>query len=282
MPAPIRSVTPALLLDTTADGPVHLGGRRDMDAPRDGRRAEMTKNVLIGAHIQGARRNGWLTPRFDHVRVTAGSTTSPPVDTSKPTVAITAPGNAATVSKAITISANASDNVGIVGVQFAAAGAKLGSEKTAAPYSAAWDTSAVANGTHTLSATARDLAGHTARSTITVSVSNTTPPTGGCAVAFTPNSIYVGAGATATAIAATWDINVTNTTPCAWTAASDTAWLEVKDPASGVYVDNASVSLNGSVNVTVHTLTNTGAGRVGHVTIGGLVYTVKQDHAAGF
>lgn len=243
----------------------------------------MAKTVFVGADVQGARRNGWLTARFDHVRVTGGSITPPLVDVTKPAVAITSPGTAATVAKAITISANASDNVGVVGVQFAVDSAKLGSEKTAAPYSAAWDTSATTNGTHTLSATARDLAGNTATSTITVTVSNPPPPpTGGCTVTFTPNSIYVGAGTAATAVAATWYINVANTTPCAWTAASDTPWLEIKDPSSGLYIHNASVSLSGAVNLKVHALTNTGAGRAGHVTIGGLVYTVKQERAAGF
>ena len=241
----------------------------------------MTKTVLVGADVQGARRNGWLTARFDHVRV-SGSIPPPPADTTKPTVAITAPANTATVARAITISATASDNVEVAGVQFAVDGVNLGSAKTAAPYSAAWDTSAATDGTHTLSATARDQAGNTATSTITVTVSNTTPPTGGCTVAFAPNSIYVGAGTAATAVAATWYINVANTTPCAWTAASDAPWLEIKDPSSGVYVHGASISLSGTVNLTVHALTNTAAGRVGHVTIGGLVYTVKQERAAGF
>jgi len=244
----------------------------------------MTRNVFVGADIQGARRSQWLTTRFDHVRITAGSSTPPGVDTIQPTVAITAPGNTATVAKAVTISANASDNVGVVGVQFTVDGANFGSEKTAAPYSAAWDTSATANGMHTLAATARDLAGNTATSTVTVTVSNTTTPplTGGCTVTFTPNSIYVGAGTVGTTVAGTWYINVVNTTQCAWTAASDTAWLEIKDPSSAVYVHNASVALDGSASLKVHARTNSGPARVGHFTIGGLVYTVKQQRAAGF
>src|SRR5207253_79685 len=39
-------------------------------------------------------------------------------DTIPPTVSITAPTNGATVSNTVTVSANASDNVGVVGVQF--------------------------------------------------------------------------------------------------------------------------------------------------------------------
>ena len=56
-------------------------------------------------------------------------------DTTVPTVAITAPANGATVSGSVTVSANASDNVAVAGVQFKVDGANVGSEDTAAPYS---------------------------------------------------------------------------------------------------------------------------------------------------
>jgi hypothetical protein len=67
-------------------------------------------------------------------------------------VAITAPAPGATVSGAsASMSASASDNVGVSGVQFKLDGANLGSEDTSAPYSVTWDTTAVANGSHILS-----------------------------------------------------------------------------------------------------------------------------------
>jgi hypothetical protein len=106
------------------------------------------------------------------------SVTTNNLDTTPPTVSITAPANAATVAGTITVSANASDNVGVVGVQFQLDGANLGAEDTAAPYSVSWNTTGVANGSHTLSAIARDAAGNKTTSTATVTVSNdTTPPT---------------------------------------------------------------------------------------------------------
>src|SRR5207302_297646 len=108
-------------------------------------------------------------------------------DTTPPTVSITSPANGATVSSTVTVSATASDNVGVAGVQFQLDGANLGAEDTTAPYSVAWDTTTVANGSHTLTARARDAAGNVATSTaVTVTVSNdTTAPT----VAITsPNS----------------------------------------------------------------------------------------------
>ena len=55
-------------------------------------------------------------------------------DTTAPTVAMTAPANGATVSgSAVTVSATAADNVGVVGVQFKLDGANLGAEDTAPP-----------------------------------------------------------------------------------------------------------------------------------------------------
>lgn len=87
------------------------------------------------------------------------------VDTSSPTVNITAPTADATVSGATTIvSANASDDFGVVGVQFKLDGVNLGEEITSAPYSITWDTTTAQDGSHTLAAVARDAAGHTSTS----------------------------------------------------------------------------------------------------------------------
>ncbi len=83
-----------------------------------------------------------------------------------PTVAMTAPANGATVSgAAVTVSATASDNVGVVGVQFKLDGANLGAEDTSSPYSISWDSTTASNGSHAITATARDAAGNTATST---------------------------------------------------------------------------------------------------------------------
>ena len=80
----------------------------------------------------------------------------------------------------MTVSANASDNVGVAGVQFKVDGTNVGAEDTTAPYSISWNSTTVGNGTHTLTAFARDAAGNTQTSTtVTVTVNNpdTTPPT---------------------------------------------------------------------------------------------------------
>src|SRR5881296_936851 len=104
---------------------------------------------------------------LDALRVVASG------DTTLPTVSITAPTAGATVASTVTVAASASDNVGVVGVQFQLDGANLGAEVTTAPYSTAWDTSTAANGSHSLTAVARDAAGNTATATaVTVTVSN--------------------------------------------------------------------------------------------------------------
>lgn len=93
-------------------------------------------------------------------------------DTQAPTVSITAP-SAGNVSGTISVTANASDNVGVVGVQFLLNGASLGSEDLASPYSISWNTFTVANGTYTLTAVARDGAGNTTTSAgVIVTVNN--------------------------------------------------------------------------------------------------------------
>jgi hypothetical protein len=79
----------------------------------------------------------------------------------------------------VTVTANAFDNVIVAGVKFLVNGAVLGSEvpeDTTAPYSVAWNTRSVVNGTYTLTAVARDGAGNqTTSAPITVTVNNTAP-----------------------------------------------------------------------------------------------------------
>lgn len=94
-------------------------------------------------------------------------------DTTPPSVTMMAPSSGATVSGTITLSATATDNVGIAGVQFKLDGTNLGTEVLAAPYALPWTTTTVPNGTHTLTAVARDAAGNIATSAgVNVNVAN--------------------------------------------------------------------------------------------------------------
>src|SRR5207249_12011685 len=71
--------------------------------------------------------------------------TSPAVSVTKPdltppTVSITAPLGGTTVAQTITVSAAASDNLAVAGVQFKLDGVNLGAEDTSAPFSLSWNT----------------------------------------------------------------------------------------------------------------------------------------------
>jgi endonuclease/exonuclease/phosphatase family metal-dependent hydrolase len=104
--------------------------------------------------------------------VTYKVTQEKPADSIKPVVTITNPLADATVAGVVALSATASDNVGIKGVQFKVNGINLGLEDTTAPYSVSWNTVAVADGPHALTATARDAAGNSNSVSISVAVKN--------------------------------------------------------------------------------------------------------------
>src|SRR6266480_3279657 len=122
----------------------------------------------------------WGTGRGNYGRtgVPGTVTAPPPPDTTPPTVSITSPSSGQTVSGTVTVTASASDNVGVAGVQFLLDGANLGAESTAAPYSISWNTAAASNGSHTLTTVARDAAGNVSpvSAPVTVTVANNAPP----------------------------------------------------------------------------------------------------------
>ena len=135
-----------------------------------------TTSVANGQHTLTAiaRDGANLTTTSAPVTVTVSNASNLP-----PTATLTAPPGGATVSGATAVSATASDDVSVAGVQFKLDGANLGSEDTSSPYGISWDTTSVANGQHTLTAIARDGANLTTTSApVTVTVSNAAPPSG--------------------------------------------------------------------------------------------------------
>jgi hypothetical protein len=94
-------------------------------------------------------------------------------DTERPEVALANPLAGATVSGAVQVSANASDNIAVGSVQFYLDGKSLGAPVTKPPYAISWNTAAAANGPHTLTATATDTSGNEGFSApVEVSVEN--------------------------------------------------------------------------------------------------------------
>jgi len=137
-------------------------------------------------------------------------------DTLSPSIALTSPTTGTTLSDPVTLTATATDNMGVGGVQFQLNGTNLGAEETTAPFSVFWDTSGAAPGPYTLTAIARDAAGNTTTSdpvqvtlassspTLSVSVvgggSVTSSPTGILCTSGTCSASY-GVGSTVTLIA---------------------------------------------------------------------------------
>src|SRR5262245_28026837 len=61
-------------------------------------------------------------------------------DTTAPQISITAPSSGAAVAGAVALTADASDNVGVAGVQFKIDSTDFGAEDSAPPYAVSWNT----------------------------------------------------------------------------------------------------------------------------------------------
>ena len=94
--------------------------------------------------------------------------------TSNTNVQVTSPAPSSSVNgTSVPLAATATSTDGIAGVQFKVDGTNVGSEITTAPYQTTWNSSTVLNGTHTITATARDNDGTLVTSTNTqVTVNN--------------------------------------------------------------------------------------------------------------
>jgi hypothetical protein len=146
----------------------------------------------------------FLTPDQNVHTVDLSNLAPAPSDTTPPTTSITSPANGSTLSGSVTISASASDNVGVTRVELWLDGV-LGATATTAPYNFTWNTAASTNGSHTLQTKAYDAAGNMGVSSImTVTASNLTAtslavsitnPTNGGTV---PRNTYVMINASAT------------------------------------------------------------------------------------
>jgi thermitase len=96
-----------------------------------------------------------------------------------PSVSITTPAANTTVSGMVTTTASAASTSGISSVTFLVDGGLL-CTTTATPYSCGWNSGNYADGSHSVSATARDAAGNSSTASVAVNVSNNsdvTPPT---------------------------------------------------------------------------------------------------------
>jgi len=96
-------------------------------------------------------------------------------DTEAPSVEITLVANNSTVDGTVTVQATASDNVGVVLVEFRVDDDLLCSDDTPT-YSCSWNTTTFSDGPHTVTATATDAAGNSNTALTTVNVDNAEDP----------------------------------------------------------------------------------------------------------
>ena len=91
-----------------------------------------------------------------------------------PTVSLASPAGGSTVSGTVTVTAQASDDHGVSSVQFVVDGSPLGTDTNGGDgWSVPWNTTAVADGSHSLTAVATDTANQaTTSAPVTVTVSN--------------------------------------------------------------------------------------------------------------
>jgi hypothetical protein len=219
-----------------------------------------TTGAANGSHTLSAVATAVLGLQFTSAPITVTVSNGPPPDTTPPSVSLMSPANGATVSATLAVSASASDNVGVAGVQFKLDGANLGAEDTAAPYSVSWNTTGAANGSHTLTAVARDAAGNrTTSAAVTVTVSNGPPPD------TTPPSVSITSPANGATVSATVAVSA---------GASDNvgvAGVQFKLDGANLGAEDAAASYSVSWNTTgaangSHTLTAVARDAVGNQT----------------
>lgn len=112
--------------------------------------------------------------RIDAARAVAQAASMVSTDTQAPSVSIASPTGGAGVAGVVPIDLTYSDNVGVTRVEFYVDG-KLAISDDASPYAFAWDSTAIPDGAHTLSARAYDAAGNVGTSaSVSVNVRNDT------------------------------------------------------------------------------------------------------------
>src|SRR6185295_10391254 len=93
-------------------------------------------------------------------------------DTTPPTISITSPADASTLSDIVTITGTATDNVFVSSVGIFANNTLVGVASGTNPWTLTWDARILTNGPYTLKAQAWDGSGNTATASISVTILN--------------------------------------------------------------------------------------------------------------
>jgi hypothetical protein len=177
------------------------------------------------------------------VSATVSNTSS---DTTAPATSLTAPVASATLSGTTTLTATASDNVGVTKVEFWEGATKLGEDITS-PYSYDWNTTTATNGAVSLTAKAFDAAGNsTVSASVSATVSNTSSDTTAPATSLTAPAASTTLSGTTT-LTATASDNVGVTKVEFWEGATKLG-EDITSPYS--YDWNTTTATNGAVSLT--------------------------------
>jgi hypothetical protein len=161
------------------------------------------------------------------------------------------------VNGVITVSAAATDDLGVQRVEFYVNGSLVATDMVF-PYQFVWDTSSLANGPHTLAAKAFD----TAKQVTTLQIN----AVASCISACSPSSLlFQSSGGTGS-------VNVSAPGLCNWSLASNDSWIVLTSEGDG--------SGTGAISFEVRE-NFTSSARVGSLNVGGRTITVIQNGTTG-
>jgi len=189
-------VAPATVFSTFPGGAYNSASGTSVSSPIVAGAAALVLSAnpsLTGAQVQNILKQsaddlgspgwdvsyGWGRVNVGRAVSMTSGVSAPSPDLTPPVIGFVSPGNGATVIGNAAISVSATDNTAVSLVTLTIDGVTAATD-TSSPYSFAWNTNAVANGSHVLSATAVDAAGNSNSVSISVVVNNvpdTTPPT---------------------------------------------------------------------------------------------------------
>ncbi|MFZ4519801.1 MAG: Ig-like domain-containing protein [Microthrixaceae bacterium] len=196
--AAAASGAPGVSLTATAAGSMAFAAGNDWDAAVP--RTLASGQVMVRQWVDNLVGDTFWSQRTDRPSTAVGSTltvadtaptadrwnlaavevvpaTAPVADTTKPQVTVTEPPAGKTITGIVPVAASAVDNVGVASVRFKVDGVLVGSAVTTPPFQTSWDTRAVANGAHTLTAEATDPSGNVGVSApVSVTVDNSAAP----------------------------------------------------------------------------------------------------------
>jgi hypothetical protein len=223
----------------------------------------VVENLASGSYyyyvhaVQADGHDLWSAPMW----ITYGGAT----DTQAPTTAITAPAAGATVSGVVSVTASASDNVGVTSVEFYLDGA-LKATDAASPYAWAWGSTTSTNGSHTLTSKAYDAAGNAGTSAaVSVTVNNTDTQAPATSITSPANGATV-SGIVSVTASATDNVGVTSVefyqdgalvatdaaSPYAWSWDTRTAANGAHSLTSKAYDAAGNAGTSPAVSVTVN------------------------------